>query len=308
MNHDVKRAALKLVNGNESILIRPDSAKPSDPIMCQSWDLGAPDMRYTSVPNPGADGITESAGFLSARTVVLDLQILGDRKPDGVNRHDAYWYADRLIAMTHPAASPKLEIRRLGDETTLGGIWEMRLRGNPHSLAFTSRAAALLELQLSFLCPSGVLDGPLTLHEMPPASGAGIVEWKFDAKFPKTFGGAIDAYPILPITIYGDLAVYPVVYISGPCVDPEVRADDTDIFRFDGLTLTSGQTVQIDMGSGTIRLSKEDGTITDDMSAYGAVDWGVSTFWTWPPGPHRMRLLSTTGTAAVELRERRLNL
>lgn len=310
MNHDVKRAALKLIdtNSGRSVLIRPDSAKPTDPIMCQSWDLGAPDMRYTSVPNPGADGITESAGFLSARTVVLDLQILGDRDPDGVNRHDAYWYADRLIAMTHPAASPKLEIRRLNDETTLGGIWEMQLRGNPHSLAFTRRAAALLELQLSFLCPSGVLDGPLSRFPMPPAPGGGIVEWRFPAKFPKTFGGAVDAYPILAVNVYGDLAVYPVVYISGPCVDPELRADDKDVFRFEGLTLTSGQTVQIDMGSGDIRLGTTTGTVTDDMSAYGSVDWGVSTFWTWLPGPHRMRFMSTTGSVFVELRERRLNL
>jgi hypothetical protein len=87
-----------------------------------------------------------------------------------------------------------------------------------------------------------------------------------------------------------------------------VRADEKDIFRFDGLTLTTGQMVQIDMGSGAIRLSTTTGTITDDMSAYGAVDWAVSTYWTWKPGTHSLRFMSTTGTATVEVRERRLNL
>jgi hypothetical protein len=318
MNHDVKRAALRLVNANESIMIRPDTARPTDPIMCQSWDLGAPDMRYTSVPNPGADGVTESAGFLSARTVVLDLQILGDRHPDGTNSHDAYWYADRLIAMTHPTASPQLEIRRK-DETTSsaafpeGEIWRMRLRGNPHSLAFGSRAAALLELQLSFQCTSGILEGPIKRSDMPPGVGGGTVEWKFDAKFPKTFSGTLEAHPVLTVDVGGELAVYPVIYISGPCTDPElrsvvVRTGEGEVFRFEGLTLATGETIQIDMGAGSIRYSRADGTITDDMSVYGAVDWGVSTFWTWLPEPHQLRFMSSTGSVTVELRERRLNI
>lgn len=307
MNHDVTPAALTLVNRKEQIRLRPDVAGPDDPIMCQAWDLGAPDLRYTSVPNPGADGITESAGFLSARTVTFDLQIVGGYDPITGLTRDAYWYANRLVTMTHPNAEPKLLIRR-NDETTHMEIWEMRLRGNPYSITYTRRAAALLELQLSFTCPSGVLDGPIRIKSTPTASGSGIHEWVFPAKFPKMFGASDDLYPLMSIDVEGDLDVYPIIYIAGPCTDPEVRADTTDVFRFEGLTLTTGQTVQIDMGSGNIRLGTSDGGVTDDMSAYGAVDWTVSTYWTWKPGQHALRFMSTTGTATVELRERRLTL
>lgn len=302
-------AELKLHNGPTVITIRPHPASGRDPIMCKSWDLGAPEVRYTSTPNPGADGVTISAGFLGSRTVVLDLQILGD------DRHDPYWYAAVLTQMAHPAAAPMLTVHRYGNTPTNTPVtdddkWRMYLRGSPYSLVYTQRSAAVIDLQLTFLCPSGMLESGWRQHELVDTiEDAGArTDWIFSAVFPKGFGLVGATYPNRTITIEGDAAVTPTIYIVGPVTDPEIESDG-DRFKFDGLTLAEGHTVGIDMGSGNIWLSDAvGGPIIDSMTAYGAVDWGVSTYWTWNPGPHHINLLSTTGSVIVQYRERRFTI
>jgi len=307
-----KKAELTLIDeaAKERITIRPrdTTSGRAMPILCKTWDLGSPDVRYTSVPNPGADGVTESPAFLGARTVVLDLQIIDGHDPDTGIHHDAYYYVTKLTRMTHPACDAVLVITRY-DELTHGEPWQMRLRGNPFSIAYGQRAGAILELQLSFTCPSGFLEGPLVAYETPVNAAVDVTtDWVFPAKFPKTFGLSGAIYPYLTIPVTGDAAVQPVIYIIGPVTDPEIHGDPGEKFRFNGLTLAGGQAVRIDMGAGDIQLGTTTGTVLDDMSAYGAVDWSVSTFWTWEPGIHSVRYLSTTGSVRVEFRERRFTI
>lgn len=308
----VKPAELRLHNGTEQVVIRPRRVGGRDPVICRTWDLGSPDVRYTSTPNPGADGVTETGGFLGSRTVTLELQIMGGLDPVTREEHDAYWYVSRLIRMTHPAANPILSVSRY-DDLSAGKDepWQMVLRGNPYSVVFGSRAAAVIELQLTFTCPGGQLESTLrsfATRDVPEDDDL-ATDWIFPAVFPKGFGLMGATYPILSIPVGGDSAVTPIVYISGPVKDPEIRGDEGEVFAFDGLTLAGGETVQIDMGTGDIRLGRVDsGVIYDDMSAYGAVDWGVSTYWTWAPGVHRLSYLSTTGTVTVQFRERRFTI
>lgn len=310
MNTDVLPAQLTLINGEDRVRIRPRPAHGANPIMCRSWDLGAPDVRYTSVPNPGADGVTESPGFLGSRQVTLDLQILGGADPITGVVHDAYWYAAKLTQMTHPSATPILQINRI-DELTSGADWYMQLRGNPYSIAYTSRAAAMLEMQLTFICPGGFLESGLQSFTTIDITADDdiVTEWIFPAVFPKTFGLGNVTYPQLNLVVHGDAAVSPIIYISGPVTNPEVISDGVDRFKFDGLTLAAGETVGIDMGSGNIWLGGVgSGQITDDMSAYSAVDWTVSTYWVWAPGPHTVVYKATHGTVTVQYSERRFTI
>lgn len=303
MNHDRIPAQLTLVNGADTITVRPLFPAGSDPIMCKTWDLGAPEYRYTTVANPGGDGTTYSDGFVGARTVTFELAILGD------THHDAYWYANKLTAMTHPAARPTLKINR-ADETTSGTTYYMDLRGSPYNLPYTSRSAALLELQLVFTCPLGLLESCLyDLGPTTPLPATTLYDWVFPAKFDKTFGIINERFPRNTFTIGGDTTIAPIIYINGPCTDPEIIADNTQHFRFTGLTLTAGQTVQIDMGAGTVRLGTTDtGTILDDMTVYNTVDWAVSTFWRLTPGEHTIVYIATSGSMQIQYRERRINI
>lgn len=302
MNTDVRPAELTLVNGADTIVIRPRQPHAGNPVMCKSWDLGAPEVRYTSVPNPGADGVTESPGYLGARTVQLELQILGGKDPVTGEVHDAYWYSQKLTQMAHPCSSPVLTISRSTDLT-----WQMALRGDPYSMPFTRRSASVIDLTMSFVCPLGLIEGPLRCFETP-ASGGGETDVDFPFTFPFTFGLVGATYPQVSFNVGGHSPVAPILYISGPVKDPEVRSGD-DRFRFDGLTLTAGQTVQVDMGSGDIRLGNPASSqIVDDMTVYNTVDWAVSNFWSWPPGDRLMRFYSQTGKATVQYRERVLTI
>lgn len=308
----VHPAELTLTNGTDTVTLRPFTPSGGDAVFCQSWDLGAPEVRYTTVPNPGADGVTESNGYTGSRTVVIELQIIGN------DTIDPYWVIQTLTRMTHPQAFPELSIERLARDGVGGsnGKWIMSLRGNPYSLVYTRRAGAVIDLQLSFTCPGGYLETALPRTFVAPDSPDDdnvITDWIFPAVFPKGFGligGANATYPFLTIPVGGDTSVAPVIYISGPVTDPEVRSDTRDVFKFDGLTLTAGETVIIYMGTGDILLTKPDSsTVPDDMSAYGAVDWAVSTYWTWAAGmDHTVEYRSMTGGLTVKFRERRFTI
>lgn len=303
MNGLRKPANLTLTNGDEEVIIRPGQPSGADPVICKAWDLGAPEIRYTSVANPGADGTTYSDGFVGARTVTLDLAILGD------SFHDAYWYAAQLTCMTHPLATPVLTIQRPYDESTGGTPWHMDLRGSPYTLPYTARSAALLEMQLVFTCPLGLLESPLRQYHAGDVPGdEGVNEWVFPATFPKTFGLVGATYPQLTLTVNGDTAIFPTIYIHGPVVDPVISCDG-DVFAFDGLTLISGQLVQINMSTGSVLLAEgSPGQVLDDMTVYNTVDWTVSTFWRWLPGDHTILFNSTSGAITVEFHERRLTI
>jgi hypothetical protein len=317
MYGDRKPAELTLTNGSTSILVRRMYPRGADPVICKTYDLGAPEFRYTTVANPGTDGTSYSDGFVGARTVTFELAIMGDHNPQqDPDRHDAYWYASRLAAMTHPMAKPVLSIERY-DDVTAESLTKlppntryaqtMQLRGAPYSLPYTSRSAALLEMQLVFTCPLGLIEGPplkYTVEDTDPNDEP--QDWVFPAKFDKKFGAFNNAFPRLIIDVGGDTAIAPTLYISGPCTNPEVLSGE-DRFAFDGLILDAGQTVQVDMATGSVRLGTEaTGTILDDMTVYNTVDWAVSTFWRWLPGRHEVFYLSTHGNLTIQFSERRL--
>jgi hypothetical protein len=308
MHTQRKPAELRLVNGTDTIVIRPRNAGALDPILCKQWDLGAPEVRTTSVANPGADGVTLSDGFVGSRTVTLDLAIMGGADPITGQVHDAYWYAAKLTQMAHPKASPRLLITR-DDELNAGKTWAMDLRGSPYSLPFTSRSASVLDLQLTFTCPLGLIEGPLQSFTTAASSDeTGQTDLDLPMLTPFTFGLIGSKYPRLTLDVGGDSTVAPVIYIAGPVADPNVISGP-DKFAFKGLTLKAGQAVQVDMATGDVRLGDlVSGQITDDMGAYNTVDWAVSTFWQWAPGPHTILYRNTSGNVTVQYRERRLTI
>lgn len=286
-------ASLVLVDDTDSITIRPSRAAHTDPIMCKQWDLGAPEVRAASSDRAGADGTIDRAGYTGSRTVVLDLQVFGDY----VN--SAYAYVERLTAMAHPSRRPRLRITRNSPEA-YGQTWEMQLRGNPFTLAYGQRAAAMLELQLSFAAPLGYLEGDNQGYDSADVDAVADTGIALPLAMPLATGTGGPENPYLTLTVGGTAPVPPIVYIYGPATDPEVRTDDDERFVFSGLVLDSGQFVQVDMSAGTVRLGG-----ATDASVFHLVDFTLSTFWTWNPGVHVVRYIATSGRMAVHWRDRR---
>lgn len=299
-------AALTLIDGAVTIPIRPLIATAADPIACTSWDLGAPDVRITSTPRPGADGVDEGGGFLGSRTVTIELLIRGDGAGT-TGGHDPYWYADQLAAMCHPSRRPVLAITR-NSETSRGVTWYLGLRGNPWSLPIDRASAARLAMTLTFTAPAGMFESDLHQATSPTGNTIASTDWRFPATFPKGFGLTTGDLEVT-CTIGGSGPVQPTVYINGPAVNPRISDDLGNIFAFTGLTLTSGQTVRIDMAAGTVLVADpETGWTSTSADVFHTVDFEDSTFWQWPVGTRKVALLSDTGSFAVTWRDRQLSI
>lgn len=298
-------AALTLIDGDITIPIRPPKPTAADPVWCTSWDLGAPDVRVTSTPRPSADGVDETAGYLGSRTVTMDLLIRGDGA--GAAGHDAYWYQNRLAGMCHPSKRPVLRIDRQAEDTK-NVAWFMGLRGNPWSITYDRPSAARLQMTLNFTCASGVLESDLHTVSSTSANTVPATDWHFPAAFPHGFGAATGA-PVLICDIGGSTPVYPLLYISGPAINPRIADDTGQKFEFTGLTLDAGQTVQIDMGAGTVLVADPDtGWLTNSADVFHTVNFDKSSFWTWAPGIHRVNLLTNSGSFAAQWRDRQLTI
>lgn len=298
-------AALTLIDGAVSIPIRPAVATAADPIACRTWDLGAPEVRITSTPRPGSDGVDESNGYLGARTVTFDLLVRGDGA-DVAGGHDPYWYIDALTGMCHPSRRPVLKIER-NSQNSAGVAQFLGLRGNPWSLTYERASAGMITLQLNFTAASGLLESELWTVTSGDTTAVAATDWHFPASFPKGFGPTAAA-PSVACTVAGSSAVNPILYINGPAKDPTLRDDTGQVFSFTGLTLISGQTVQIDMAAGTVLVSDPLTGFTDTSAdVFHTVDFEDSTFWLWQPGTRRVELLTTAGSFAVQWRDRTLS-
>lgn len=289
-------AELILYDAKDTIAIRPFSPNVKDQIICTSWDLGAPDVRITNTVRPGQDGTDDSAGFLGARTVTLELVVMGS---------DPYTTIDRLAAMSHPSRRPNLQLTR-----AVGGSWTMGLRGIPFSITYGPSTASKIEFSMTFSAPLGYLEGALKgPYTAPVGTSVAATDWHFPAHLPKGFGPGSNTVPTITLQIGGSLPVSPILYISGPVYNPSVSTDDGEKFAFTGMHLVAGQVAQIDMGAATIRTGDTaSGLISDDQSLYQTVDFTVSSFWSWLPGKHVVRYQAATGGLAIQYRERRLNL
>lgn len=299
-------AALTLIDGGVEIPIRPLNATSGDPIACRTWDLGSPEVRITSTPNPGADGVTESGGFTGARTVTMDLLIRGDAK-NRAGGHDPYWYINQLTKMCHPARRPLLKIQR-NDESSAGRAWFLSLRGDPWSLTYDRASAGMINLQLTFVAASGAFESDLWTVSSSTVNTVAATDWHFPATFPKGFGATSGA-PKVIAEVLGTSPISPVLYVSGPARNPHLIDDLGQEFSFQNLVLVSGQTVRIDMNAGTVLVASPDMTFDDSTSdVFHTVDFEESTFWVWPPGTRTVSMLSDSGSFAVQWRNRQLSI
>lgn len=302
----VAPAQLRLTNDQhtESILIRALSASGRDPVLCSTWDPGAPEPREYQSPVIGGDGVTDSTEYTGARTVTLDLVVFGDAAGS------PYAYVERLAALAAPSQRAWLYAMR-ADPALFGEEWRMALRGDPLSITYNRAAASRLELRLIFTAPGGYFESPERPADLH-ALAVGGAELVFPCAFtpPPAPGGIIfgagagAGSPAVSATIGGTVPTSPTVYLYGPFTDgsASIRTSRGHLFAVSGVSLDPGEYVEINMAAGTIRELGDPA-----RSLYHLVDWRVSTFWRLDPGPIEFRAVGAT-EARVRWRDKRITI
>jgi hypothetical protein len=274
-------AKLTLVDGDTTIVIRDMPAKaPGDAVAavaCSQWDPGAPEPRTAMFERAGLDGVDDATAFVGARTVTLDLVVFGGGDMGyGNPKRSAYTLVEQLVSMTHPSRRPLLQVQRyLGGDPIdpVGEVWELKLRGNPFSIAYGRKAATMLELSLVFSAPEGLFEGPWQESYTAPA-GVGEAKFVFPYTHAFTFGSIADSSPAIVVDVDSVVPVPPVLIFVGPATNPKVILSSGQSFGFTGLAIAAGQEVVVDMAAGTALLN---GDWTSPV--YHLVDWTYSTFW-----------------------------
>ncbi len=282
-------ARLRLADSHDDITVRQVPAGSGDPVVCREFDPGAPEIRESVQPRTGGDGTIDASAYTGSRVVTFDLVVFGDQTDS------AYGYAERLAAMAHPTRRPWLYVQREG----LGEEWRIGLRGNPFSIAYGRRAAALLELSLTFTAPEGYFESGVRGIDSgaAPATSEGLI---LPTTFPIVLGGDIGSFNH-PLTVGSSVPVAPLLYFYGPAADPRAELATGEVFSTAGLGLDSGQFLQVDMAAGTVLLNGDRGS-----SVYHLVDWSESSFWRLHPGTNYVSYGTSQGRMYLQWRDRRL--
>jgi hypothetical protein len=288
-------AELKLSDGVDTIYLRPANPSLQSPVICKQWDPGAPSVREVTSPMTGADGSVDGTYYSGPRTVVLDLQVFGNRF------ETPYQTAERLTAMTHPTRRPSLFVTRgAGDE------WELELRGADFNLTYGRKAAAMLELQLTFTAPKGMFESKLPRTAKGSATAAPSVGqiWPPTAPqftFPENWGSSGASEGPLIAQVRSSVPVEPMLYMYGPCTGAAANLDTGEVFAMKSTyTIPDGRLVYVDMRNGTVVLDGGQNLINQ-------VDWNRSTFWRLPAyGDVGVYFTGTGGRLELQWRDRRL--
>lgn len=245
-------------------------------------DLGWPNPRTVAQDRAGQDGTFDLTGFHGARAVSVTGCIVGD---DNRTRQDIL---DGLRRFCHPGARPTLFFRteQGGDER------KMILRADQQSAPM--QIPGLIEFTAAWIAPDGVaLSVDLNTITMLPFTDAG--GFTFDLTFDLTFPYLDPALGRGLCHNAGNTWAVPTIVITGPCTDPSVTNETTDlVIAFDGLALSAGESVVIDPSRPSVLLNGEAGA-----SRYSLLDFDVTTMWLLQAGDNTIRFTAEAESAGA---------
>ncbi len=124
-----------------------------------------------------------------------------------------------------------------------------------------------------------------------PASPGATFPWAF----PVLFGGGTGSSSSATVTNAGNFDAPAVIRVTGPVTNPQVSNSTLNQWIYlDGLTLVSGEWVEIDTGARTVKKS-------DGSSHYDKVRFPQSVWWRLAPGGNTVALWASTSSAGVSL-------
>ena len=125
-----------------------------------------------------------------------------------------------------------------------------------------------------------------TLNYAAPTIGG----FSYPRTYNYTYGGAFSSGA--SITNVGNFPYEPILKIYGPCVDPDIQSDqNSERVKFSGLTIGSGDYVEIDIRNSTVLLNGV-------SSRYSKLDLAATKFIKIYPGTNNISWRPASGTGS----------
>lgn len=240
--------------------------------------FGIPPIRTSDFPFPSNDGEIPGNDYLSARTLVFNLILLGTSAVS----------TETLAQALAAAWRPKQTIQTLNLEMT-GQQYVLYGRPRGCSIVYDrSLLSAVAKARCVFKATDPYFYDYTSSVNTLALAGATGVGMTFNATFNLGFGGASSG-GITNVTNNGTVPTQWVASISGPLVDPRLENVSTgEILRFTG-NLASGDVLTIDSATHTI--------LVNGTSALSWLQAGSSWF-TLASGTNQIRLAAISGSGS----------
>lgn len=254
----------------------------------QEIDLGCPTPRVVTDDLPAQDGADDQTSYFSSRTVQLTGYVVSS---DAGSRSLAL---DSLMPFLRPKARPTL-VYALDcdvDERCLDmrvGQWSAPIT-HPESATFS----------VQWVCPNPIAYEQ-SINEVDVPLAAGSTRGRtYPRTYPRVYPTSTGGGGYL-VTTGGTYDSWPTIQIHGPCTDPAIYWLDPDTgdftgtqLVFSGLTIDSGDYVEIDTRARTVLLNGDPGANRYNLVDFAATSWGPLL-----PGPNFLRFVPASADSGV---------
>jgi hypothetical protein len=255
--------------------------------VCQSLDLGWPDVRDVTSNRPDADGIEDRTRYMGGRTVSADVTALAGA--GAVIDEVASAFGPFMVPSARPvlhyvldrpgATERTLTLRSSGYEWPIAGPFER-------------------DIQLQWVAADPVARDPV-VQSATAWAGTGILGRVYNLVFPRVYPVGANVPTLGQIVGHGEVPIKPYLRIYGPITAPHVslRNNLAPIVQ-SNIWLTSridaGHFVGIDTLRHTARMDDD-----PNQSVLASVDWANTTWPVLPNAPDSTALgLTGSGTTS----------
>jgi len=238
----------------------------------------SPNVRQNIADLPEFDGAVAGDSYFSSRPVTLSGKIAGS---SAAQRNSL------VVALQRALRGLRGDVTLM---STPQGLPAMQATGRLDNVRVTG--GYVKDFQISLVCPDPRIYSQ-ALNAVSATGTASTPGAAFPWSFPVTFGGGAGATLSVSVTNAGNFTTIPTVRVFGPALGPQVENADTGESVFlDGLTLATGEYVDLDFGARTV--TKQDGT-----NEYSTVRFPGSTWFTLDPGSTAVQLWASGGSAST---------
>ncbi len=274
-----------------------DSRHPSDPyylgslalthangFVTQQVSLGLPEIRQSYRMRPRANGTDDVTAYYGPRTIGISLGL----DPDNAGVNDEMDLLATLGRWMDPAVRAWLVIN---------GTRRALVRPAALDAGLDTENLTFQKIGVAWVAPNGVLESVslLTQDSLFAASAyAGRSYSRLgNRSYPAPTAGGIGT---LAIVNEGSIPVFPTITIFGAAVNPRMENMTTgEVFEFDGLTLTTADTLVVDFMERTVTQNGVAGT-------YANIDFVTSLWWSLRPGLNNIRFSADSAAATTYAR------
>ena len=263
-----------------------------DGFVVTSFDIGYPVVREVSFNNALADGTTDTTTYVGSRAVTIAMRL----DNTGCNGHETQDLLDRITPYVSPRIRPTLVYTVDKTSTNPNHVRSLVLRGADAPFTVDAPKALTLVCQWVAAEPfTSSLEDTCAVAILTEASEFGrYYDLSFDRDYPPS--------PPVGVTLFTPAGNAPMDWtgtITSSVTDPLLLVNNVPI-QFSGISLTTGQTINIDTANRTILRNND-----PNDSVYGLTNFQD---WNWDdirvrPGLNAIRLEGTiySGTPSFTL-------